>query len=146
MLDFCYDCAVLSETALSAENGEKMRVLLSIKPKYAEKIFSGVKRYEFRKQAFKKTVDVVVLYATKPVGKIVGEFRLKSILQGSPDEIWQKTAQFSGISRDFFDRYYKNHKRAYALEIEHPVQYKRPVKPLEFMADFTAPQTYRYIP
>lgn len=123
-----------------------MRVLLSIKPKYAEKIFSGVKRYEFRKQAFKKTVDVVVLYATKPVGKIVGEFRLKSILQGSPDEIWQKTAQFSGISRDFFDRYYKNHKRAYALEIEHPVQYKRPMKPFEFMADFTAPQTYRYIP
>lgn len=123
-----------------------MRVLLSIKPKYAENIFSGVKRYEFRKQAFKKPVDVVVLYATKPVGKIVGEFRLKSILQGSPDEIWRLTEQFSGISHDFYAAYYKNRGKAYALEIATPKRYKKPIEPTEFMADFSAPQSFRYIP
>lgn len=123
-----------------------MRVLLSIKPKYAEKIFSGVKRYEFRKQAFKKPVNVVVLYATKPVGKIVGEFRLKSILQGSPDEIWRLTEQFSGISHDFYAAYYKNRGKAYALEIAAPKRYKKPIEPTEFMADFSAPQSFRYIP
>ena len=48
-----------------------MRVLLSIKPEFAEKILNGAKRYEFRKQAFAQPVEAVVLYATKPVGKIV---------------------------------------------------------------------------
>ena len=31
-----------------------MKVLLSIKPEFVEKIFSGEKRFEYRKFAFKK--------------------------------------------------------------------------------------------
>lgn len=123
-----------------------MRVLLSIKPEYAEKIFSGEKRYEFRKQAFAKPVETVVLYATQPLGKIVGEFRLKAVHSGSLDEIWRQTEQFSGISHDFYAAYYKKRGKAYALEIAAPKRYKKPIEPTEFMADFSAPQSFRYIP
>lgn len=31
-----------------------MKILLSIKPQYVEKIISGEKRYEFRKKEFKR--------------------------------------------------------------------------------------------
>ena len=35
-----------------------MKVLLSIKPEYVDKIFSGEKRYEYRKSMFKnKNID-----------------------------------------------------------------------------------------
>ena len=38
-----------------------MKVLLSIKPEFAEKIFNGTKKYEFRKSIFKnKDVDKVI--------------------------------------------------------------------------------------
>ncbi|MBI6731014.1 ASCH domain-containing protein, partial [Pseudomonas amygdali] len=42
-----------------------MKVLLSIKPEYAEKILQGEKRFEFRKSVFKNPdVRTVVIYAT----------------------------------------------------------------------------------
>lgn len=123
-----------------------MRVLLSIKPEFAEKILNGTKRYEFRKQNFSKNVETVVIYATKPVGKIVGEFKLKAVLEGTPEQIWQQTEKFSGIHKYFFDVYYRNRKKAYALQTEDVVRYAEPLEPKDFMADFVAPQSYRYIP
>ena len=123
-----------------------MRVLLSIKPEFAEKILNGTKRYEFRKQNFSKNVETVVIYATKPVGKIVGEFKLKAVLEGTPEQIWQQTEKFSGIHKSFFDVYYRNRKKAYALQTEDVVRYAEPLEPKDFIADFVAPQSYRYIP
>lgn len=47
-----------------------MRVLLSIKPEFVEKIFSGEKLYEYRKAAFKNEgISSIVIYSTMPVGK-----------------------------------------------------------------------------
>ena len=41
-----------------------MNVLLSIKPKYANQILNGNKRYEFRKSVFKnRNLDVVYIYS-----------------------------------------------------------------------------------
>ena len=65
-----------------------MRVLLSIKPEFVEKIFSGEKLYEYRKAMFKNVnVSSVVIYSTMPVGKIVGEFKFKKIHIDSPKVI-----------------------------------------------------------
>ena len=44
-----------------------MKVLLSIKPEFANKIFEGTKRFEFRKSIFKKEVKTVVVYASSPL-------------------------------------------------------------------------------
>ena len=52
-----------------------MNVILSIKPEFVEKIFSGEKQYEYRKILFKQKVDTVYIYASRPISKIVGEFR-----------------------------------------------------------------------
>ncbi|WP_369009144.1 ASCH domain-containing protein, partial [Escherichia coli] len=49
-----------------------MKVLLSIKPEFAEKILNGTKRFEFRKGIFKNPqISTVVIYATMPLGKVV---------------------------------------------------------------------------
>lgn len=54
-----------------------MRVLLSIQPEYAEKILNGTKRFEYRKAVTRnESVRTVVIYATMPVGKVVGEFEV----------------------------------------------------------------------
>ena len=48
-----------------------MKILLSIKPTFVEEIFKGDKKFEFRRTIFKrKDIKKVVVYATKPIGKI----------------------------------------------------------------------------
>ena len=65
-----------------------MKVLLSIKPEYAYKIFDGSKKYEFRRSVFKDTnVKTIVVYASSPVQKVIGEFEIDSILNESLDSL-----------------------------------------------------------
>ncbi len=78
-----------------------MNVLLSIRPKYAEAIFSGLKRYEFRRTIFRrKDAERVYVYSNSSVGKIVGSFEIEEILKGTPEEIWTRChRQHKGIHR-----------------------------------------------
>jgi len=123
-----------------------MKVLLSIKPEYANKIFSGEKKFEFRKRAFRKIeVHTVVVYSTMPVGRIIGEFTIKTIHQDSPESIWSKTKRFSGIDEVFFNEYYNGRKLAVAIEVDNPVLYKEPINPKKEYDNFTAPQSFMYL-
>lgn len=123
-----------------------MKVLLSIKPEYANKIFSGEKKYEFRKIAFKKLgIETVVVYSTMPVGKIIGEFSIKKIHKDSPQSIWNKTKKHSGVEEVFFNDYYFGRNTAVAIEVENPVLYEEPINPKEKFDKFTAPQSFMYL-
>ena len=52
-----------------------MKVILSIKPEFANKIFNGTKKFEFRRTLFKKKeVKKIVVYASAPISKVIGEF------------------------------------------------------------------------
>ena len=83
-----------------------MKVLLSIKPEFANKILNGEKKFEFRKSLFKRDgIKTVLIYATMPIGKVIGEFDIEHIISNSPQEIWNETCEFSGISKSFFDDY-----------------------------------------
>jgi predicted transcriptional regulator len=80
-----------------------MKVLLSIHPEFAEQILNGSKRFEYRKSIFKNgDVKTIVIYATQPVGKVIGEFNIGGIIKKSPDDLWEMTETFSGISKGFF--------------------------------------------
>ena len=94
-----------------------MRVLLSIKPEFAFKIFHGSKKYEFRKVIFKNPgVTTVVVYASSPVQQVIGEFVVDKILSLDPDEIWNKTKRYSGISEDYFYEYFHGRDIAHAIK------------------------------
>lgn len=122
-----------------------MKVLLSIKPEFAFKIFEGVKRFEFRKVIFKNpNVKTVVVYASSPVQQVIGEFEIDNILSSDPNEIWEQTKQYSGISEDFFYDYFADREIAHAIKIKKSRKYK---KPLSLKEDFNVlpPQSYLYL-
>jgi predicted transcriptional regulator len=123
-----------------------MRVLLSIKPEYAEKILTGEKRFEFRKSAFKnKLVKTVVIYATKPVGKVIGEFEMDGIIAAHPSALWQQTLDFSGITEDFFMKYFDGCDVGYAIKVKKAKRYKKPQDISDFLPHGNAPQFFRYL-
>lgn len=122
-----------------------MKILLSIKPEYVEKIFNGKKKFEYRKVLFNDTrVTTVVVYSTMPVGRIVGEFQIKRIHQDSPQSLWSKTQEFAGVDSVFFRDYFHGRESGYAIEIGHVSQYENPIDPRKAFEKFTAPQSFCY--
>ena len=119
-----------------------MKVLLSIKPKFVDSIIKGNKKYENRKAIFKKNVDTVVIYKTTPFCKIIGEFEIDGILYDTPENIWQITQEFAGITQDYFDKYFYNRKIAYAIKIGNIKQYE--LEPKDIIKQFKAPQSFMY--
>lgn len=121
------------------------KVLLSIRPEFAEKIISGEKRFEFRKRGFaRESVETVVVYSTMPVGRIIGEFTVKRILSGSPSAIWRRTRGSAGISHSRFRDYFAGRDEAYAIEVDEVIAYEKPLDPRKSAKRFTAPQSFCY--
>jgi len=122
-----------------------MNVLLSIKPKYAELIKSGIKKYEFRRKIFNKAGRCkVFIYSTSPVKKITGVFDASIIHQDSPYRIWDMFGAYSGLSEREFFQYFRGCEVAYAIEIRNLVTYEKPQDPSDYFLEFTPPQSYRY--
>lgn len=122
-----------------------MRVLLSIKPDFAFKIFEGEKKFEFRKVIFKNpNVKTVVVYASSPVQLVIGEFEIDSILSSTPSEIWGQTKKYSGISEDFFYEYFANKEIAHAIKIKKTKKYRLPLS-LKESFNVVPPQSYLYL-
>lgn len=122
-----------------------MKVLLSIKPEFAHKIFNGEKKFEYRKSIFKQKVDTVVVYSTMPEGKLIGEFKIDGIIETNPDLLWNETKEFSGITYEFFSTYFDQRDNAYAIKIGELKKYDTPINPKEQNKNFTAPQSFCYI-
>ncbi len=122
-----------------------MKVLLSIRPEHVRRILERDKRYEYRKRVFKKHVDVVVIYSTMPVGRIVGEFKLGEILHCPINHLWAKTREYAGVDYGRFCSYFEAQNEGYALEIEEVKAYKNPVDPWKAFDGFRAPQSFCYI-
>ncbi len=122
-----------------------MRVLLSIKPEFAEMIFDGTKKFEFRRAVFKNPdVKTVVVYASSPVQKVIGEFEIETIIKDELEALWQQTREYAGISENFFFSYFSNKTCGYAIQIKKAKKYK---KAFCLREDFNAtpPQSFMYL-
>ncbi|MHB1646587.1 MAG: ASCH domain-containing protein [bacterium] len=122
-----------------------MKVLLSIKPEYAEKILSGHKRYEFRRSIFKSSfVEKVVIYASSPVKKIIGEFEIEHILSLKLDELWSRTMRYSGINKEFYDRYFSGKDIGHAIKVKNVKRYSNYLD-LNYFDISQPPQSFIYL-
>ena len=119
-------------------------ILLSIKPEYAERIFSGSKKYEFRKRLANKSVGKILMYSTAPIMKVVGEVQIVETISASPTALWESTKKFAGISRDKYREYYKGCKVAYAYRLGQVTRYEPPKELSEFNVKFP-PQSFIYL-
>ena len=119
-------------------------ILMSIKPKYVDKIFSGEKKYEYRKRMCKEKIDRIIVYSSFPIQKVAGELKIKQVLYNKKSIIWDKTNRYGGITKTKYDKYYENCDYAVAYEIEKAILYDKQ-KDLKDFNVRTAPQSYVYI-
>lgn len=120
------------------------KLLMSINPEHVDNILSGKKRFEFRKTRCRQEVDAIVIYCTAPVGKVVAEAQVLSILEDTPEEIWESTADEAGIDKSFFDQYYAGRTGAVAYALGEVKKYRKP-RDLSYYGITAAPQSYVYL-
>ena len=122
-----------------------MKVILSIKPEFANKIFTGKKKYEYRKTIFKNNkVKKIIVYASSPVQKVIGEFEIEYIIQDDINALWCRTKEHSGISSKFYFEYFKNKEQGYAIVVKKTKQYKIPLNLYEVFG-INPPQSFAYV-
>ena len=120
------------------------KILLSINPEYVNQILNKTKIYEFRKVKCKKNIDNIVIYATSPISRVVAEVKVEEILEDMPENIWNITREFSGITHEYFLEYYKNREKAIAYRLGKVKKYKTP-KSLNEFGIKSAHQSFIYL-
>ncbi len=121
-----------------------MRILLSIKPEYVNKIISGEKTYEFRKKLPKLPVETIVIYCTAPYCKIIGEVQVQGTITNTVSKIWNDTKGNAGISYKNYLKYFKNKKTANAFVLGEVKLYNEK-KELSDFGIKHAPQSFVYL-
>lgn len=120
-------------------------IMISINPQYVEKILSGEKTYEYRKSMFHdRSVENLLIYETKPVCKVVAECHIDDVLVMPKHDLWELTKLQSGITEDFFNKYYGDKEVAKAIKISNVVRYDSP-KELSDYGLKNAPQGFVYV-
>jgi predicted transcriptional regulator len=104
------------------------RVLLSVKPQFAEAILAGDKKFEFRRLLFKRDdVKTIVLYAS------------------SLDELWETTCDGGGIERSYFDEYFEGRATGHALKVKRTRRYRSPLCLQKDFGISHPPQSFCYL-
>ncbi len=122
-------------------------LLVSMKPKYAERILAGSKFVEIRKKFASKWVGCkAILYSSSPQKALVGEATVRSVNSGTPADIWSRYHAVVGCTFDEFSAYVGSAKQVSAIELDAVFPYREPISLAQIShllgEDLRPPQSY----
>ncbi len=122
-------------------------LLMSIKTKYANQIFNGTKKFEFRRKSIgdKNCNKKIYIYSSEEDKSIIGYIIVDKILKGDLDFILKVTDY--NDNQDIID-YFDGCEECFALHISNYYKFLKPLKLEDIRASyegFVIPQFYRYI-
>ncbi len=129
---------------------ERKILLMSIRPIYAEKIFSGEKTVELRrvKPKYIDKGDLVLVYASSPIKSLIGAFTVRKVIEKPLPQLWQSVKDKAGISKqDFFDYFFGVSSGVGIFIKDYWNIGEQPItldKLREKFNGFTPPQSFRY--
>lgn len=122
-----------------------MIVLYPIKPIYIERILSGEKKCELRKNLPKNKPKYILLYSTWPVKQVVGYASVLETYKKCVNKLWQQVNSYAGIDKDSYFEYFQNANDACALKFDRVYRFANPFCLSEIKAGFKAPQSFCYL-
>lgn len=92
---------------------------MSLKPEYGELVLSGSKTVELRNRVARiKPGTTIWIYFTSPASKMVGVADVRSVVYGSPPEIWRRFHERMCIDQVRFEEYVGDRVRVTALVLK----------------------------
>lgn len=123
-------------------------LMLSIRPRFVDMIFSGKKTVELRRVKPRlEAGDLVFVYASGSTKGMVGAFEVAGVTAATPKSIWRKHSGGSGLKKPEFDAYFAGAPIGYAIcigrfwKLAEAVSLKTLRKR---RAGFRPPQSYHY--
>lgn len=124
-------------------------LLLAMKPCYADLVFEGLKKVEFRRRiASQISGHDVFIYVSNPNMELRGGFRVGEVWHGSPENVWSMVPDRDHLDKQVFDTYFRGLNLAYALEIKSVWKFEKPVglsSLRDLFGNFVVPQSWRYL-
>jgi predicted transcriptional regulator len=124
-------------------------MILSLRPRFAEAILSGVKTVELRRTEPKIRVPTLALiYASTPVRALLGTCVVTSVESGHLPALWQAHGAGSGIDHGEFLQYFEGVQAGSALSLASPTRFSRPIPLVELRSrpkGFRPPQSFSYV-
>lgn len=118
--------------------------VMAIHPRYADAILKGDKLVEFRKRKLAEDITTILIYATAPVQKVIGEFSIRETVVGAPAAIWAAYGAVGVIDEISFGDYYSSSTNAVAFVVDEATRYARPHELAELKAA-SIPQSFYYV-
>lgn len=128
-----------------ASESDRTAALISIIPKYVDRILEGIKQIEFRRRGFQKPVKVAVIYASSPLKKIVGFFEIETVEIATPEVLWEKYSDISGIEEVDYKQYFINCTEGYAIQIGKVFRLVDPIALDILCSGLIPPQNFLYL-
>jgi predicted transcriptional regulator len=124
-------------------------LLLSIKPRYVEKIRSGEKRVELRRRKPRsQPADWLAIYECAPTMALVAIAQVVEVRVSSPPCLWRNVRSIAGVTKKEFDAYFAGSDQAIGIEIQTPLELSAPILLDELRAAwprFNPPQGFVYL-
>ena len=122
-------------------------ILLGIKPKYAEDILSGRKKWEYRRRPPKIETPVpTALYASDEAKSIVGTCIVTKILQEPIESLIKNTISETASTEQGLKDYFNGLKICSALRVEKPSRFEMNLDEIrKVVPGFAAPQNFYYL-
>jgi predicted transcriptional regulator len=122
---------------------EKNHILISIKPKYANKIVDGLKLVELRRKFPMKKDCYLVIYSSSPDKAIIGYTQIQSVAKLPVKDLWEKHKNHSYITEKDFYKYFEGTEKGFAISFK---IVKKLFNSLNLQdLGIKPPQSYRYI-
>ncbi len=123
-------------------------LLVSMKPRFADKIMAGSKVVEIRRKFSEKWVGSrAVLYSSDPQKALVGEATVKSVTAAAPATIWSQYGPSIGCSHEEFSSYVGKAPKVSAIELDNIYPYKQPIPLAQInhllQSELRPPQSYQ---
>ncbi|WP_349369955.1 ASCH domain-containing protein [Salinarimonas sp.] len=124
-------------------------VLFSIHPIYADAILSGRKHVEVRRRyPLRETVGgTMFIYATKPIGAIIGTARIAGVEILGVDRLLERYGDAILIDKSALVNYLSPSQTAFAIRLEQPCRMPVPIEREQLLLrGITPPQAFMYLP
>lgn len=124
-------------------------LLLAIRPKFVQMIFSGTKTVELRRRQPRiKIGDSIAVYASSPRKALVGIVDVADIAQDGPAKLWRRVKLGCGLSHAEYTGYFEHARKAIGISVCNPRLLRTPLSLLELQTNwpsFWPPQCFRYL-
>lgn len=125
-------------------------IILSIRPTYAAKIFSGLKKVELRRIRLKNLGNgtLALIYVTSPVRSLAGAFKVTRVIEKPLADLWKIVQKKAGLTYREFKQYYEGVSTGTAIFFQKVWSFSDPVTLEDLRNDlltFLPPRAFHYV-